>query len=61
MTISDVEIITESSTYRKMTLVKERKEANLNIRCTQEEKDKCKERAKEAGLSVSAWIIKRCC
>ena len=42
-------------------LRKECKEVNLNIRCTRQQRNKCKERAKEAGLSLSAWIIERCC
>lgn len=42
-------------------LRKPKKEVNLNIRCTLQQRNKCRERAKEAGMSLSAWIIERCC
>src|SRR5574344_117264 len=36
------------------------KTANLNIRCTQDELDKIKRNARDAGMTMSEYICKRC-
>ena len=36
------------------------KTANLNIRCTHDELDKIKRNARDAGMTMSEYICKRC-
>ena len=36
------------------------KTANLNIRCTQDELDKIKRNACDAGMTMSEYVCKRC-